>query len=299
MASAALALAASSAVAGQDAVARIGARPGPAASTSASEAVATFRGDFDRLLDHYEAVFAKLGDARGLKLTADARQSLRAVSDEQLGRVFGRMRAPDLALALQAAERLESATPERGAAASQGPRTPGFPQAPEVIAACDDIVHDSQFTFGALVAFQVVRTILAAAEFVCLETVVILGEGGNTSLVCVPFAVGQDVAAIPYELADFCGGEEDSALAQGSYDRLDHIHTDLEGARADIIANDNTNRDLIIANDNANRDILIGELRNLSCDLMRLSATPLGQRASDNPSCAGQPQFPYNFPEHP
>ena len=154
-----------------------------------------------------------------------------------------------------------------------------------------------------------------------LETIVILGEGGNTSLVCVPFAVGQDVAAIPYELADFCGGEEDSALAQGSYDRLEHIHSDLEEARAAIIANDNSNRtliidndnanrtqiinndnsnrDLIIANDNTNRDMIMGDIRGLACDLMRLINTPEGQRASSNPSCVGQPQFPYNFPEHP
>ena len=308
IAGAALALVATSATAAQES-AVAGARAGQSA-TSGGDA-ATFRADFDRVLDAYEGVFRKLGNARGLALLADARQAMRAAGDEQIARVYGRMRAPDLALAVQAAERLEAATPSRlSGGGGPGPSTPGFPNAPDILAACDDIEHDSAFTFGALVAFQVLRTVLAAAEFVCQEVIVILGEGGNTSLVCVPFAIAQDVAAIPHELADFCGGEEDSALLQGSYDRLDHIHTDLETARADIInndntnrdlviANDNTNRDLIIANDNANRDLIMGELRNLTCDLMRLSATPLGQRESDNPSCAGQPQFPYNFPEHP
>ena len=308
IAGAALALLATSATAAQDtAVAR--ARGGQSAMSGAD--AATFRSDFDRILDAYEGVFRKIGNARGLAMLADARQAMRAAGDEQIARVYGRMRLPDLAVAVEAAQRLESATPSRLAGGgAPGPSTPGFPQAPDILAACDDIEHDSAFTFGALVAFQVLRTVLAAAEFVCQEVIVILGEGGNTSLVCVPFAIAQDVAAIPYELADFCGGEEDSALLQGSYDRLDHIHSDLESARADIItndntnrdlviANDNTNRDLIIANDNANRDILQGEIRNLSCDLMRLLNTPEGLRSSANPACAGQPQFPYNFPEHP
>ena len=307
IAGSALALLATSAIAAQD-TALAGARAGQPVASAVD--VATFRSDFDRLLDAYEGVFRKLGHARGLGLVADARQAMRAAGDEQVARVIGRMRAPDLGLAVQAAERLDAATPSRLAGGGSGPITPGFPQAPEILDACDDILHDPGFTFGALVSFEVARTVLAAAEFFCQEVIVILGEGGNTSLVCVPFAVAQDVAAIPYELADFCGGEEDSALLQGSYDRLDHIHTDLENARADIINNSNTNRDLIIANDNANRDLIItndnanrdilkGEIRNLSCDLMRLLNTPEGLRSSSNPACAGQPQFPYNFPEHP
>ena len=117
---------------------------------------------------------------------------------------------------------------------------------------------------------------------------VVAGEGGNTSLICVPFATVQDLAAIPWELADFCVGEEDSALALGNYARLQHIHEDIEEARAAIIENSNTNRDIILA-----------EMRNLSCDLMRLVHTPEGLRASTNLSCKGQPSYPFNWPEHP
>lgn len=283
-----------------------------------ADRLATFRGDFNKILDGYDTIFRRLGNARGIRMTADARESLRVVSDEQFARLFERMRIPDLSAAVQAVSVLESHTPAR-----TGPvrLTPGFPNAPPIFGDCDNIEHDSGFTFGALVAFQVVRTILAAAEFVCQEVVVILGEGGNTSLVCVPFAVAQDVAAIPYELADFCGGEEDSALAQGSYDRLEHVHNDLDAARTSILTsidthttqiidNDNSNRVLIINNDNANRDIiladalanrdfLVAEVRRVACDILRLENTPEGQRSSANPSCVGQPQFPYNFPEHP
>jgi len=265
-------------------------------------------------------VFQRRANTRGLKAVGEARQALKSVSDDQFAKVFAKMGRPDLELALQAAQRLENATPDRtsGGGASL---TPGFPNAPDILGDCDNIEHDSAFTFGALVAFQVLRTVLAAAEFACLEVVVILGEGGNGSAVCIPFAIAQDVAAIPYELADFCGGEEDSALAQGSYDRLEHIHSDLDAARTAIvnndnanrvlivnndnanrvliIDNDNTNRTLIINNDNTNRDLIMGDIRGLACDLMRLINTPEGQRSSANAACVGQPQFPYSFPERP
>jgi len=318
----ALALAAGIASAAPDSAAS--AVPGSAAS-AASGAVssgdaASFRADFSSILDRYETVFQRRANARGLKAVGEARQALKGVSDDQFARVFGKMGRPDLGLALEAAQRLETATPDRPSG-GPAPLTPGFPNAPDILGDCDNIVHDSSFTFGALVAFQVLRTVLAAAEFACLETVVILGEGGNGSAVCIPFAIAQDVAAIPWELADFCGGEEDSALAQGSYDRLEHIHSDLEAARADVISNsndnrvlivnndnanrtliidnDNTNRTLIINNDNANRDLIMGDIRGLACDLMRLINTPEGQRSSANAACVGQPQYPYNFPEHP
>ena len=44
-------------------------------------------------------------------------------------------------------------------------------------------------------------------------------------------AIAQDVAAIPFELASFCGGEEDSGLLEGSFDRLDdHLRAIQKGS---------------------------------------------------------------------
>jgi hypothetical protein len=269
--------------------------------------IASFRVDFNKVMDHYGSVLSKLGHARGVGLTVQAREGLRAVSDEQLARVFATGRVKDLSDAVEAAARLDVLTVPRGETGRIF--TPGFPNAPPILAACDDILHDPEWTFGVLVAHQILRTVLAVAEFACGQTVVVLGEGGNTSAVCIPFSIAKDAAEIPFELADFCGGEEDSAIGQGSYDRLEHIHLDVEVARADIltsievhtqmiITNDNTNRDLIIANDNANRDQIIQTLKNLTCDLNRLVHTPEGQRKSDIVECQGQPAFPFDFPEH-
>ena len=129
----------------------------------------------------------------------------------------------------------------------------------------------------ALAAWQGLRAIFVGAEFACLQMEVVAGEGFNTSAACIVPAVLQDAAAIPFELASFCAGEEDSALAQGSYDRLEHLHDDVEAARAQIIM----------------------EMRNLSCDLERLLHTPEGQRQSSISECRAQPFFPYDFPIHP
>jgi hypothetical protein len=288
----AVALVASPAVAGQDARAgapRASAFRGEEAPAAIQAGIPAFRGDLARVLDRYENVFRKLDNARGLRLVGETRESFAAMSDAFVARAFAKAGLPDLNAAVQAVEALDALIPERGAqSAADGGRTPGFPEAPPILGACDVIPHSSEVVMIALVAFQVVRTVLAIAEFTCLQTVVVLGEGGNTSLICVPFATVQDLAAIPYELADLCSGEEDSVLAKGSYDRLEHIHADIEEARA-----------AIIANSNANRDIILAEMRNLSCDLMRVVHTPSGQRASTNRSCMGQPSFPFNWPELP
>ena len=264
----ALACVAWPAVAGQE---------GTAAADGRADRFASFRPDFNRLLDRYDGVFRKVGNARGLRLTASARDALRAVSDDQLAKLFAKVRVPDLSPAIQAAEKLEALVPAPGSKAPHAPDTPGFPGAPPILEQCDNIAHSSGFTFGALVAFQVARTALAAFEFACEEMVVIAGEGANIAGACIPLAIAQDVVAIPFELASFCGGEEDSALAQGTYDRLEHIHNDIEAARAQIIT----------------------EMRSLSCDLERLLHTPEGQRRSEVPECQGQPYFPYDFPIHP
>ena len=280
------------------------------ATEGRGDQIASFRSDYNSMMDRYEAVFTKLGNARGLRLTAQGRASLAMVSDDQIAKLFQRDGIPNLKPVVEAAIKLDAATPARGSDGPSPSDTPGFPGAPPILTDCNNIAHSSSFTFGALVAWQVLRAVIVAAEFACLETVVILGEGGNGALACIPLAIASDVAAIPYELADFCGGEEDSAIGQGSYDRLEHIHTDLENVKADIIAsinantqliinNDNTNRDLIIDNDNTNRDMILTAMANLSCDIERLLHTPEGQRKSEIAECKGQPFFPYDFPLHP
>ena len=266
---------------------------GPVAAQS-RETVQSFREKDTAMLNQYDVVFQRLGSAKGQKRVNDARLRLQESSDTELAAVFQKAGVPDLSEAVAAVGRLASLSPAQPALAGLAiaPLSADFPGAPGIIDVCDNIVHTPEFTYGALVAYQIVRTILAVAQFACLQVIV----GENAAAGCIALAIAADVAAIPLDQAEFCGGEEDSALLQGSYDRLDHIHTDLENAQAAIIANDNANTTTIINNDNANRDLIVNELHALGCELVRLLNTPEGQKESSILACTGQPGFPYAFP---
>ena len=285
------------------------------------ETVQSFRGKYSGILNRYEEVLQRMGSAKGLKLVNDARRSIEDVTDNQLAAVFAKSGVADLSEMARTldivASLASSAKPDQltlAGAASVGTTSVGFPNAPPIFADCNNIEHGVSFRFGFLVALQVVQSILRAAQFVCEEVI----AGFNAAAVCVAFAIAVDVATIPFELAEFCAGEEDGALLQGSYDRLEHIHNDLDDARSAIISNantnttsiinndnsnrtsiinnDNANRTLIINNDIANKNAIVSELQALGSKIVRLLNTPEGQRASSILACTGQPGFPYAFP---
>jgi hypothetical protein len=294
-----------------------------------------FRADFLRFTDVFARAALRAGDKGRAAQILHARQLMKAAPAEELARMAKVGPLPDLKPLIEAAIKLDqqlTRASEARALASPVQQRPGFPDRPAILGACDAIVHDSQTTFAFLVVEQAADVILAAAGRICDEVVVLVGEGGNTSLICLPFEIALTAAKIPFALADFCGGEEDSSYLEGNYNRLAHIHDDLEAEAAsirsndntnaaniisndnsntaNIISNDNTNATNIVNNDNANRDILvteiqaskgeiIAEIQGLACELIRLVNTPEGRRSSDILSCATEPGYPYDFPEAP
>ena len=81
----------------------------------------------------------------------------------------------------------------------------------------------------------------------CLQTVVVLGEGGNTSLLCTEVDILWNIAYAIYAGVHFCEDDFTGAVVDANYARLDHLHTDLENS----VANDNANTASIIANTNS------------------------------------------------
>jgi hypothetical protein len=243
--------------------ARVQARDASAPNLATPEAVQSFRQNFNLALDNMQVVFERTRSSKGRQLVADAKQRMQNVTDEDIARTFARGGVPDLLQFVTATRKLTGAIDRSGtrpmgqAGDFTTPQSSPFPGSPGILGECGSILHSSGFTFGALVAQQIARAIIEAAQFACEEVVVILGEGGNGSAVCIPLAIAADAAAIPYELASFCGGEEDSAVLQGSYDRLEHIHGDLDAARNQILANDNSNLNQILNNDNSNTTTIL------------------------------------------
>jgi hypothetical protein len=77
---------------------------------------------------------------------------------------------------------------------------------------------------------------------------VVVGEGGNTSLACIPFDTAFSIDEAVYLGIRICEDQFIDTTVDASYQRLDHIHTDLSNS----VANDNTNTANIIANANTN-----------------------------------------------
>jgi hypothetical protein len=299
---------------------------GPASAAPASVvALRAFRVQMASLLDRYDAVLDALDNQAGRARVAEARAAMANVADQDLATAFSWAGVPDLRPAVVAAEGLLAITPRPTPPTAPTKLLPALAQAlvdlpgsPPILGSCDNIRHDSAWVFGALVAWQVARGILAAAEFGCEEVVVVLGEGGNAAAACIPLAIAAEAAAIPYELGSFCAGEEDSATLQGTYLRVAAVHEELREVRDDIIAdaaanrdailaavaasrdtiiaNDDANRDLIIANDDKNRYLImkdahhnkekiLHELREVSCDLARLITKAEGKRHPKMDEC--------------
>jgi hypothetical protein len=148
-----------------------------------------------------------------------------------------------------------------------------LPDRPGPDSECDALIGSGFPTSEALIAAQEIYFIAAGIHAVANRTcnqlvvAVIAGEGGgsNGSLACIAADAVLVVAKITLDKISSCYRDFGYRTADTSYDRLDHIHTDLENSVANdnankdtIISNDNTNTISIIANSNANRgDVIV------------------------------------------
>ncbi len=123
----------------------------------------------------------------------------------------------------------------------------------------------------------------SAASRGCEQVVVSFGFGGNGSVACIIVDEILFAAGVVFDELANCDGDIDSAEIEGTYERVAHLHGDIEILDGKL--------DAIIA--------AIEELRLVGCDLERLLHTPQGQRESEIPVCADRPEFPYDWGEDP
>jgi hypothetical protein len=217
----------------------------PSADAAPKQSSAALRASFIALMDTYQQVYQQEGDLRGMLMVDQAKAALSRVDDEALARILARATLPDFAPATSAMERLRKSS-QRAMVKSALITAAGtsFPSSPSVIDACVNTPHGDQITYDALIAYQVTSGILAAANYVCNETV--LGENGAAA--CIPFAIANDIASSLFSVRNFCSGLDSSAAITGIYDRTLAIDNDLAAARTDILNNANTNTTAINAN---------------------------------------------------
>jgi len=188
-----------------------------------------------RLVDQKIDQLQKIGDAdfaRFMALNVDLSQLDQSVNDLH--------------------QRMEAKQSER--VTSQGLKiktnSPGFPDASYSF--CGSGRSDAAFMLAAQEVLIAAKGVWSAASRGCDEVVVVAGFGGNVSLVCI---IADGVLAVAEGVLngfEFCDNDIDSAEIQGSYRRLDHIHTDLTDAQTAIVDNQNTNKTDIISNQGAN-----------------------------------------------
>jgi len=103
-------------------------------------------------------------------------------------------------------------------------------------------------------ALFVAEGVRDAASRACGQVAVVLGEGGNGNLACIATdAIYLAAKVVNYGL-HYCNDKIDGAEQGATYERLGHIHTDIESS----VANDNSNKTAIINNDNTNTTSITG-----------------------------------------
>lgn len=144
-------------------------------------------------------------------------------------------------------------TPQKTKKGGLAPQSEPFPER-------DPFCSNGRFTAVTLasvdLAYFAAETARDIAKDACLETLIVLGEGGNTSLACTITDAIYIVAHAVWEAAHFCNEEFTDATVDANYDRLEHIHGDLEAS----VTNDNTNKTTIVNNDNSNKTMIIAEI---------------------------------------
>jgi hypothetical protein len=129
--------------------------------------------------------------------------------------------------------------------------TAGFPGA-HYGSACSGYTSNSDVVFGYQTALNTAKLIWGAADRACNEVVVILGEGGNGSLVCIIADEILQAAELILDEYTICDGDTQGAQVTANYDRLAYINEQIDTDHNAAMANDNANKNAIVANDNAN-----------------------------------------------
>src|SRR3989442_780758 len=94
------------------------------------------------------------------------------------------------------------------------------------------------------VVFFIADVARESAQDTCKEILVVAGEGGNTSLVCIPLDIIWIAAKAVVEGIHFCDDDLTGAVIDANYARLNHIHDDLAGVQTGVTTIDGNTSNL-------------------------------------------------------
>jgi hypothetical protein len=225
--------------------------------TPSAEDLESFRADLIRFVKAYKEL-AALAAPREAQRFNGIETQLQKLSLKQLSIIRSGM--PDYTVVGKAATRMSNSVAKSKLLRGKTPgafasvfetNSPGFPGAD--YPSCGSTRVDESTIDASDIALFAAEGVRDAASRACDEVVVIAGEGGNGSLACIATdAIYVAAKAVNFGL-HFCNDKIDEAELGATYDRLTHLHSDLEAS----VANDNANKTAIINNDNANKTAII------------------------------------------
>src|SRR5262245_18857334 len=143
-----------------------------------------------------------------------------------------------------------------------GPLSAGLP-VPPFQTVCSNLRVSADEMNAALLVYLIAESVAISAKDACLQTAVVLGEGGNTSLACLISDGIFGVAKGVWATLEFCDDNFTKLMVDTSYARLANIHSDLESS----VTNDNNNTLSIKSNDNLNAITLLSKSDSISASI--------------------------------
>ena len=232
------------------------------------EELESFRADLINFVRAYQEAARLIGPKQAQKFDGIEEQLLRLPA-EQLNTIRGGM--ADVKKLNGATRKLESAVAEsslqRGATySSKGDKTmiensADFPDAD--YPSCGTTKVDDAIVDASDTALFVAEGVRDAASRACGQVVVAAGFGGNGNTACIATdAIYLAAKIINYGL-HYCNDKIDEAEQEATYNRLGHLHSDLESGIANIVNNDNTNKDTVVTSvANAKNEIVMNDNSN-------------------------------------
>ena len=222
-----------------------------ASSAQETGSVKALRAQYDALMANFERVADMRGDTAAAANTRKGREAMNAVTDEQLAELQRRIQGLDLSLAAMAGGAMAkqtSALVQARASVSIQPLSAGWPEPVPEPGGCDGVDISPEARYTQLIAMEVTSSILAAANFVCIESIL----GTNGAAACIPLAIAASIANGFYVTSTFCAAEVTVNQVDANIRRLEHLHNDLRDGVTAVVDNANTNTTAIINDANAN-----------------------------------------------
>ena len=182
---------------------------------------------------------AELFDADSLQQARVQIQQMPAQSLNTLRKAIDPAKLHDRLLRARAAvaEYSKAVSGPKMIAGSMPSFSPGFPNANGLCTSANgtDVNRiPNAVVIAADVVFFIADVVRESAQDTCKEILVVAGEGGNTSLVCIPLDIIWIAAKAVDEGIHFCDDDLTGAVVDANYARLNHIHDDLANVQTGV-----------------------------------------------------------------